>query len=656
MARSALYVRVSTGSQDEHGYSVDGQLAELHQNAGREGLEVVSEVVDRGEKRWTLERPGVHELRRLAAAGEIDEVWAWRWDRFGQSPWPEVLQVELEEHGVTLRSLDDGGEGEDAELLRGLRSLLAKKEQTTRTARIIMGRRSKAKRGQLFGTGPKPRYGFRHVRNDRGRVVGYEVDPETMAVVRRVFDALASGESRWAVQKSLEEDGIPAPGGGAYWHSSTLRNMVQEDTYRPHTSDELADALSPEVRAGLDPERPYGLAWQGRRTTKGSPMSGASVRYGRGKTRKIRWTPKEEWIAVPVDLTGSGLSRETVERARAAVSGKSKPSAAGDRFWELSGGVLRCAGCGRVMRSYRRKSRRGGYLYYYRCQPASPAARRECPNRKSHTAEELENRAARILYDSFDPEGEMMARLYEKYTAEKAKIGTGDAERRAALLKQLEKIEKKREGYWELAAEGDMPRDAMRAKIVDLEEEKSEIEAELEYTRDAAARLQRLERLHADMKELYEIFDQYPHQIHASEGTTRYHDDGENVSIEEPPEARAKRYRGMGISFTVDGDGTLRADWEVNHVPNQTQIFVCATSGEDRCGEKGGGELLDRFREEVGRRGFSPSAVLRNACARRHHEGPVVFVYPDDVWYTEVSPGEVPEIVERHLVRERVET
>lgn len=85
------------------------------------------------------------------------------------------------------------------------------------------------------------------------------------------------------------------------------------------------------------------------------------------------------------------------------------------------------------------------------------------------------------------------------------------------------------------------------------------------------------------------------------------------------------------------------------------QIFVCATPGEGRCDSKGGGELLERFREEVERRGLSPAAVLRNACARRHHEGPVVFVYPDDVWYTEVAPEEVPEIVERHLVREPVE-
>ena len=78
---------------------------------------------------------------------------------------------------------------------------------------------------------------------------------------------------------------------------------------------------------------------------------------------------------------------------------------------------------------------------------------------------------------------------------------------------------------------------------------------------------------------------------------------------------------------------------------------MCATPGEGRCGAKGGGELLERFRREVEELGLSPSSVLRNACARRHDEGPVVFIFPDDVWYTNVTLEDVPEIVERHLTR-----
>ena len=87
------------------------------------------------------------------------------------------------------------------------------------------------------------------------------------------------------------------------------------------------------------------------------------------------------------------------------------------------------------------------------------------------------------------------------------------------------------------------------------------------------------------------------------------------------------------------------------------QIFVCATPGEGRCGPKGGSELLEVFREEVVRLGLSPSAVLRNACTRRHEDGPVVFVFPDDLWYTSVKSEDVPGIVEKHHVRQRpVET
>jgi NADP-reducing hydrogenase subunit HndC len=82
-------------------------------------------------------------------------------------------------------------------------------------------------------------------------------------------------------------------------------------------------------------------------------------------------------------------------------------------------------------------------------------------------------------------------------------------------------------------------------------------------------------------------------------------------------------------------------------------IFVCATPGEGRCGGKGGADLLEAFRAEVERHGLPPSVVLRNACTRRHHDGPVVFVYPDDVWYTRVRLEDVAEIVDRHLAPAR---
>jgi (2Fe-2S) ferredoxin len=91
-------------------------------------------------------------------------------------------------------------------------------------------------------------------------------------------------------------------------------------------------------------------------------------------------------------------------------------------------------------------------------------------------------------------------------------------------------------------------------------------------------------------------------------------------------------------------------------MPAFRQIFVCATPGEGRCGAKGGEELLEAFRDEVERRGLSSSTILRNACTRRHEEGPVVFIFPDDVWYTRVTQDDVPRIVERHLAPSRIKS
>ncbi len=104
--------------------------------------------------------------------------------------------------------------------------------------------------------------------------------------------------------------------------------------------------------------------------------------------------------------------------------------------------------------------------------------------------------------------------------------------------------------------------------------------------------------------------------------------------------------RAAGLDFP-------RACLRISIVTKLRQIFVCATPGEGRCGAKGGGELLEAFREEVERLGLPASAVLRNACTRRHEEGPVVFIYPDDVWHTRVTRGDVPGIVERYLAPDR---
>jgi hypothetical protein len=49
-----------------------------------------------------------------------------------------------------------------------------------------------------------------------------------------------------------------------------------------------------------------------------------------------------------------------------------KPSKAAKRFWELSGGILRCGECGHTLRPHNASKKSGGRFHYYSCRPGWP--------------------------------------------------------------------------------------------------------------------------------------------------------------------------------------------------------------------------------------------------------------------------------------------
>ena len=85
-------------------------------------------------------------------------------------------------------------------------------------------------------------------------------------------------------------------------------------------------------------------------------------------------------------------------------------------------------------------------------------------------------------------------------------------------------------------------------------------------------------------------------------------------------------------------------------------VFVCENRRDPSdprgcCGAKGSEAVRAAFKDELARRGLKKqvranAAGCLDACAF----GPSVVVYPEGVWYGGVTPADVPEIVERHLV------
>ena len=298
------------------------------------------------------------------------------------------------------------------------------------------------------------------------------------------------------IKRTLDREGIPTPSGRKYWHWRAIQSFIMDDVYKPHTFEEVKKLVSPEVASRLDPDRRYGVWWYNRQRVKWSQVAEEGPE-GRTYRKRGRYSIKDksEWIAVPVP--DAGIPREEVEAAREAVLGHRPTSKAAGRFWELSGSIMRCAVCGRAMNpqktSYTKRSGEKGHVYYYRC-PRAYGYDGECNHRKNHRADKLEPAVWDLVSDLLK-DRERLREGLERMIAEEREGVRGDPERKAgAWLGKLAEADRKRSGFQDLAAEGLITFDELRAKLADLEETRELARRELAVIDGRRARLQDLER------------------------------------------------------------------------------------------------------------------------------------------------------------------
>jgi len=88
----------------------------------------------------------------------------------------------------------------------------------------------------------------------------------------------------------------------------------------------------------------------------------------------------------------------------------------------------------------------------------------------------------------------------------------------------------------------------------------------------------------------------------------------------------------------------------------QRHFFVCQTQrppmGKPSCGSQQAGEVLLRLQEELAEHPelWDSVTVTSSGCLGMCFDGPAIVVYPEAVWYAHVTPADVAEIVESHLV------
>jgi site-specific DNA recombinase len=471
--RVILYARVSTDEQARSGYSLSQQLEALREYAAREGYETLDEITDPGKSGATLDRPGLDRVRDLVAAGGVIAVLAQDRDRFAREPaylW--ILRKELREHGCKLRALNDrGDDSAEGMLTDGILDQIAKYERAKVAERTRRGLLQKAREGKVI-KGPKANFGYRFNETDDGLVI-YE--PE-MRIVEKIFSMAASGMGPKAMQTRLYAEGIPSPTGKAMWPHRILKvQMVLNDLYKPHSYDEIAPLLSPEVAARLDPNEAYGIWWYNRRnvtTSYDTETDGAQGKRYVTRT-SVRTRDEKDWIAVPVPAY---LPRKLVNQARLMIESRTglerKHQA---RQWELKG-VLRCS-CGQNMIT-NTSHHKGEAYHYYRCKRASAYGPDACPQRMiriDRVEPLLRDFVFGVLSDP-DTTRRGLDALIERETEEVREDSTLLPE---TLSEKLSQNAQTRRAYQDQQAAGLMTLEELAARLEELEHARKVLEAEL---------------------------------------------------------------------------------------------------------------------------------------------------------------------------------
>jgi len=221
------------------------QQQDCHALAERHGWRVVGTFTDNDVSAYSGKpRPQYAALMEAVGAGEVDVVVAWDPDRLHRSPAElEDFITVVERGGVDVITVQAGQwdlSTANGRLTARLLGSIARHESEHKSERVRRAMQQRAEAGRPHG---RRAYGWTREYAPDGTVREVIV-PEEAVVIRRIADALLSGESLRAVTAALNDEGVPTPTGVPRWVKQMVRNVVLRERnagLRVHRGEVVGD-------------------------------------------------------------------------------------------------------------------------------------------------------------------------------------------------------------------------------------------------------------------------------------------------------------------------------------------------------------------------------------------------------------------------------
>ena len=460
--RAVIYARFS--SEMQRLASIDDQIRLCKERIAAEGWTLVQVFRDAAMSGASALRPEYQALLEGAREARFDVVVAEALDRLSRDQEDvAALFKRLRFAGIRLVTL---AEGEVSELhvgLKGTMNALFLKDLADKTRRGLRGR---VEAGRSGGGNA---YGYRVVRatgHDHAPVTGQRmIDLAEAAVVTRIFQAYAAGESPRRIALRLNADGIAGPRGGA-WSSSTINGNRARGT--GILNNELYVGRLVWNRLGYikDPDT-------GRRRSRVK----AAAEVVTVDVPELRIVEDELWQAV----------RE--RQARLDRNGTAAPG----QFWSkqrpryLFSGLMRCGVCG------------GGFSKisqeHFGCSTARNKGATQCTNRLAIRRDTLEATVLDGLrHRLMDPD--LFKLFVIEFTAEWNRQQAATSATQDARRNELAQVRRQIERLVDALANGTPPA-AVNDRLRTLDARRITLE------RDLAAAVAPAPRLHPNLAEVY---------------------------------------------------------------------------------------------------------------------------------------------------------
>jgi site-specific DNA recombinase len=347
----AIYARVSSDQQVDEG-TIDSQIAALRDRVEKDGQSLAEELVfiDEGYSGANLIRPGLEQLRDVAALNGLDRLYVHSPDRLARRYAYQVLLMdEFQQAGIEVVFLNRelSGSPED-DLLLQVQGMIAEYERAKILERSRRGKRHAARSGDVAVLSGAP-YGYHYVtKQEGGGQASYEVIPDEAKVVQQVFQWVGRERcSTREVCRRLHKAGIRTRTGKRSWDRTMVWGMLKNPAYKGTAA--------------------YGKTKQGPMKPRLHTQRNSQEHPKRPKS--VTDLPPEKWLLIPVPPLVDEALFEAVQTQLLENRQRARQRKRGARY--LLQGLLVCAQCryayyGKPVSNSSAKGKKRDYAYY-RC-------------------------------------------------------------------------------------------------------------------------------------------------------------------------------------------------------------------------------------------------------------------------------------------------